>query len=238
MVLVSRCTQIDSSVRGSGVSFYSAPQPLFPRDAAWENRDRGGSLSTHPYPPHLTMALLLSPAGVLLLTRARVSDQVASSAWNSNISVSTADRIRLAGAALDVAIDRLSADGLFDDEPYGIAGNLYSQMAQFDIATNQTEYATALAQYLQLQENMDKNFSDPYRPFVCSQISPLTQTSWDDLYRRITCCPMDTQRQKHMPRTRTQSSFNTRTSLDGLVDDAQYHRLIWRLGKLRGRILR
>ncbi|KAF7358052.1 Glycoside hydrolase family 76 protein [Mycena venus] len=139
------------------------------------------------------MFLLLSLAIVLLLTRVYVSAQVASSAWNLNISTSTTDRVRLAGAALDVAIDRLSADGLFDDEPYGVAGNLFSQMAQFDIATNQTKYATALAQYLKLQENMDKNFSDPYdlaagkiagKNFtltkVCRNATMVGGTFWDD----------------------------------------------------------
>ncbi|KAJ7488252.1 hypothetical protein FB451DRAFT_1362734 [Mycena latifolia] len=71
------------------------------------------------------------------------------------------------GAALDNAIDRLSADGQFDGktsalqslaavslrmlfqgEPWGTTGNLFSQMAEFDIATNQTKYENVLEQHI------------------------------------------------------------------------------------------
>ncbi|KAJ7488250.1 hypothetical protein FB451DRAFT_1226793, partial [Mycena latifolia] len=64
----------------------------------------------------------------------------------SNIATSTADRISLVAAALDTAIDRLGADGQLDGEPWGTTGNLFSQMAEFDIATNQTKYENVLVQ--------------------------------------------------------------------------------------------
>ncbi|KAJ7310806.1 hypothetical protein DFH08DRAFT_1087998 [Mycena albidolilacea] len=108
-------------------------------------------------------------SGVLLLTVGPVASQVAPLSWNSTISISTEERVRLAGAALDVAIDKLSADGLFDDEGYGITGNLYSQMVDFDIATNQTKYQNVLEQYFQLQETKRANFSDPYQTFTQCQ---------------------------------------------------------------------
>ncbi|KAJ7351410.1 hypothetical protein DFH08DRAFT_957722 [Mycena albidolilacea] len=84
------------------------------------------------------MALFLSLVG-LLLRVGQVASQLDSPSWNSTMTTSPTEIVRLAGAALDVAVNRLDADGLFDDAGYGIAGNLYSQMAEFDIATNQTK---------------------------------------------------------------------------------------------------
>ncbi|KAJ7890200.1 hypothetical protein B0H14DRAFT_2561472 [Mycena olivaceomarginata] len=80
---------------------------------------------------------------------------------NSTITTSTAERIRLAGAAIDVAIDKLDAEGQFDAKAYGVTGNLYSQMAQFDIAADQTKYMDKLEQFLLFQERMNNNFSNP-----------------------------------------------------------------------------
>ncbi|KAJ6457599.1 hypothetical protein C8R45DRAFT_943059 [Mycena sanguinolenta] len=107
------------------------------------------------------MALL-----VVLFHALRVASQVASPSWNSTLIASSAERVTLAGTALDVAIDRLSPDGLFDDSDgqaaFGLAGYLYSQMADFDIATNQTKYQTILENKFQLVEPLRTNFSDPY----------------------------------------------------------------------------
>ncbi|KAF7368651.1 Glycoside hydrolase family 76 protein [Mycena venus] len=126
----------------------------------------------------------------VLLTIGPVASQVAPLSWNSTISISVEERVRLAGAALDVAIEKLSADGLFDDEGYGITGNLYSQMVEFDIATNQTKYQNVLEQYFQLQETKRANFSDPYvsHPFIQSQHLALIQVTIDQLRRRIMGC--------------------------------------------------
>ncbi|KAJ7652819.1 hypothetical protein DFH06DRAFT_1330913 [Mycena polygramma] len=100
-------------------------------------------------------------AGLLLMT-VPVASQVASPSWRKpNITTSMADRISRAGAALDVAIDRLSTDGLFDTEASGTAGNLYSQMAQFDIYTNQTKYQNTLQQSLTTVQKSRANFTDP-----------------------------------------------------------------------------
>ncbi|KAJ7798542.1 hypothetical protein B0H14DRAFT_2617804 [Mycena olivaceomarginata] len=106
------------------------------------------------------MALFLSLVG-LLLRVGQVASQLDSQSWNSTMTTPPTEIVRLAGAALDAAVNRLDADGLFDDAGYGIAGNLYSQMAEFDIATNQTKYQSMLRQYLQLQEIKSANFSNP-----------------------------------------------------------------------------
>ncbi|KAJ6536171.1 hypothetical protein B0H19DRAFT_1182925 [Mycena capillaripes] len=141
----------------------------------------------------------------VLLTVGLVASQVAPLSWNSTILISTEERVRLAGAALDLAIEKLNADGLFDDEGYGITGNLYSQMAEFDIATNQTKYQNVLEQYFQLQETKDANFSDPYvsHPFIQSQHLALIQITIDQLSRRIMGWRTDTLQSGHMQRTRT-----------------------------------
>ncbi|KAJ7827744.1 hypothetical protein B0H13DRAFT_1917494 [Mycena leptocephala] len=118
-----------------------------------------------PHSGHSPMILFFSLVGVVLLLRVQsVTSQVAPSSWNLTLTTSTAERIRLAGAALDTAIDRLGADGLFDDEAYVTAGHLYSFMAEFDIATNQTKYQSMLEKYWQLPQTMNaiSNSSDPY----------------------------------------------------------------------------
>jgi hypothetical protein len=45
-------------------------------------------------------------------------------------------------------------------DSYGLAGILYSQMAQFDIATNQNKYGDDLAQYFLLAST---TLSDQYQ---------------------------------------------------------------------------
>ncbi|KAF7333678.1 Glycoside hydrolase family 76 protein [Mycena sanguinolenta] len=102
---------------------------------------------------------------VILFQVLRVACQVAFPSWNLTLTASSVERVSLAGAALDVTIDRLSPDGLFDAEgaaALGLAGNLYSQMVEFDIATNQTKYQSILEEYFQLVEPLRTNFSDTY----------------------------------------------------------------------------
>ncbi|KAJ7488247.1 hypothetical protein FB451DRAFT_1226783 [Mycena latifolia] len=93
------------------------------------------------------MFLALPVVGILFLPTLRVAAQAQSPLWRKpNITTSTEDRVSLVAAALDNAIDRLGADGQFDGEPWGTTGNLFSQMAEFDIATNQTKYENVLVQ--------------------------------------------------------------------------------------------
>ncbi|KAJ7777676.1 hypothetical protein DFH07DRAFT_936690 [Mycena maculata] len=95
-----------------------------------------------------------------------VAAQVPSPSWRkSDITTSAVDRVNLTGTALDVAIGRLNGEGLFNGEATGIAGYLYSQMAEFDIITNQTKYETTLEQYLDLIQQTHANFSDPTYTF-------------------------------------------------------------------------
>ncbi|KAJ6457598.1 hypothetical protein C8R45DRAFT_1110370 [Mycena sanguinolenta] len=103
------------------------------------------------------MALL-----VVLVHALAVASQVASPSWNSTLTTPSAERVTLAGAALDVAADRLNPDGLFDAEAFGIAGYLYSQMADFDIATDQTKYESILEKSFQLVDTPGTNFSNTY----------------------------------------------------------------------------
>ncbi|KAJ7117083.1 hypothetical protein C8R44DRAFT_627232, partial [Mycena epipterygia] len=76
-----------------------------------------------------------------------------------NITTSPADRVNLANAALQQAIGELSTGAQFNDG-YGVAGNLYSQMAEFDLATNQSTYEDTLEQYFLLAQENRANFSD------------------------------------------------------------------------------
>ncbi|KAJ6580480.1 hypothetical protein DFH09DRAFT_1360556 [Mycena vulgaris] len=107
------------------------------------------------------MVTFLPFVGVLLLTALRGATQVASPSWRkSNITTLRAERVRLASAALDTALDRLDADGLFPADPFGITGNLYSQLALSDLATNQTKYESALDQYFKIVVTTAANFSN------------------------------------------------------------------------------
>ncbi|KAJ7769010.1 hypothetical protein B0H16DRAFT_1518905 [Mycena metata] len=79
--------------------------------------------------------------------------QQASSFWRKpNVTVSRTDRVSLAEAALQKAITFLDTTAQFSDaaDTYGTAGVLYSQLAEFDLATNQTKYADTLEQYFSL----------------------------------------------------------------------------------------
>ncbi|KAJ7796986.1 hypothetical protein B0H14DRAFT_3143605, partial [Mycena olivaceomarginata] len=80
--------------------------------------------------------------------------QQASSLWRKpNVTMSRADRVSVAEAALEKAITFLdTSNALFPDpgDSYGVSGAFYSQLAEFDLATNQTKYADTLQQYFSL----------------------------------------------------------------------------------------
>ncbi|KAJ6473979.1 hypothetical protein C8R47DRAFT_1221239 [Mycena vitilis] len=91
-----------------------------------------------------------------------VAGQQPSALWRKpNITTSRADCLALAGAAIGKAIGNLGTDGQFAGEDYIVAGNLYYQMAEFDVASNGTQYRDTLKQYFTLAaQNNHANFSD------------------------------------------------------------------------------
>ncbi|KAJ7167974.1 hypothetical protein C8R46DRAFT_259020 [Mycena filopes] len=95
--------------------------------------------------------------------------------------MSPADRINVAEAALEKAISMLGPDAQFDGQTLGYTAQLYSQMAQFDIATNQTKYADTLRQYF-LKAPRAINFSDEFVSSVVLRcIAFLADTGWPQL---------------------------------------------------------
>ncbi|KAJ7468986.1 hypothetical protein FB451DRAFT_1255438 [Mycena latifolia] len=107
------------------------------------------------------MVLSTPFAILLLLAPLRGAAQVASPSWRKpNITTSATERVSLADAALQLAITSLNSGAQFNGESYGIAGALYSQMAEFDLATNQTKYEKYLEQYFPLAQQTRANFSD------------------------------------------------------------------------------
>ncbi|KAJ7626999.1 hypothetical protein FB45DRAFT_1059860 [Roridomyces roridus] len=106
----------------------------------------------------LSLAALLWP----LLEIPRAGAQVVPSSWRMpNITTSPVDRVSLAGAAIDKAVGNLTSSGQFDGQPYGVAGSLYQYMAEFDLATAQKKYQTALTQYFPMAQAGNRgNFSD------------------------------------------------------------------------------
>ncbi|KAJ6489400.1 hypothetical protein DFH09DRAFT_1105426 [Mycena vulgaris] len=104
--------------------------------------------------------ILLLPFGFVLLEVLSVASQVIPSSWNSTFTTSNAERVNIARAALDVAIAQLGTDGLLDADEFGVTGILYSQMAEFDIATNHTNNYKTLKQYFGIVESARQNFTD------------------------------------------------------------------------------
>ncbi|KAL0566314.1 hypothetical protein V5O48_015698, partial [Marasmius crinis-equi] len=68
----------------------------------------------------------------------------------ANLTTSTSDRISTARGALEKAISMLSVTGQFEGSPFWPPGALFSQMADFDITTNQTIYKDSVLKYLPL----------------------------------------------------------------------------------------
>ncbi|KAJ6470440.1 hypothetical protein C8R45DRAFT_1015639 [Mycena sanguinolenta] len=98
---------------------------------------------------------------VLLVAPTPSTAQLASSSWRKpNITTSLADRVSIAGAAIDKAASMLGNDSQFDGLAWGVAGYFYSEMADFDIATNQTKYENTLKQYFLQASQIRPNFSD------------------------------------------------------------------------------
>ncbi|KAJ6537839.1 hypothetical protein B0H19DRAFT_1270238 [Mycena capillaripes] len=164
------------ATRSQILSGESPPSGIF--DPASKRIKGIASCRKMPSIGHSSMVLLIFLASVVLLNVPCVASQVTPTFWNTTVAISRAERTRLAGAALDTAIDRVSADGLFDGEAFGVAGNLYSQMAQFDLDTNQTKYRNTLEQYLSIVQKARTNFSDLYSKFFDSSRWIIAQTNY------------------------------------------------------------
>ncbi|KAJ7237417.1 hypothetical protein C8J57DRAFT_1375574, partial [Mycena rebaudengoi] len=105
----------------------------------------------------------------LALFQSCIAAQLASPNWRKpTITASPADRVSVVSAALEKAIGRLSPDGQFADQPYDVAGRLYSQMAEFDLATGQKKYQETLAKNLQLTLSAHSNFSNDLLHYALS----------------------------------------------------------------------
>ncbi|KAG7092032.1 hypothetical protein E1B28_008413 [Marasmius oreades] len=77
------------------------------------------------------------------------------------ITSSVQDRTRLALAALEQSVRKLSSDGQFVPKYYYQCGLLYSQMAEFDRISNQKLYKDKLLSFLQSREN-ERERLNPY----------------------------------------------------------------------------
>ncbi|KAJ7859919.1 hypothetical protein B0H13DRAFT_1901225 [Mycena leptocephala] len=125
------------------------------------------------------MSFLL--AFILYCTLYSASAQLVPQPWRQpNITASVAQRVDVARNALNEAIDNLGSDAQFDGKSLldvspivsdlvtaltevgqisWSAGSLYAQMAEFDIATNQTTYEENLKTYFELVQARHANFS-------------------------------------------------------------------------------
>ncbi|KAJ7054563.1 hypothetical protein C8F01DRAFT_1088706 [Mycena amicta] len=83
------------------------------------------------------------------------------SSWRRpSINTALSERIRLAGAAAEIAVAQLGAASVGD---YYGAGVFYELLANYDIASNGTSFKSALSEYFPLAEQLQnrQNFSDP-----------------------------------------------------------------------------
>ncbi|KAJ7276770.1 hypothetical protein C8J57DRAFT_1714017 [Mycena rebaudengoi] len=116
------------------------------------------------------ISFLLAPIFWLILAQLGVGAQLVPPTWRKpNITTSAADRIRIAGAAVEQSLGNIGADGDFTDDQHGDhatdgldgASPFYGQMAEFDIATGQRRYEDTIQKYLaRTQETARFNFSD------------------------------------------------------------------------------
>ncbi|KAK7439987.1 hypothetical protein VKT23_017240 [Stygiomarasmius scandens] len=92
----------------------------------------------------------------LVLNGASSQTFIPSSSWRKpNIITSPSERVDIARAALELAISHLNiSDAQFDGRPFGVAGILYAQMAEFDLLTNQTKYQSDLKNYFSMAEKV------------------------------------------------------------------------------------
>ncbi|KAF7365880.1 Glycoside hydrolase family 76 protein [Mycena venus] len=88
----------------------------------------------------LMLPLLSLVVSFQLLVLCRGGQLVSSSWRRPNVTISLEDRINIAGMAIETAMSKLGPDAQFDGHPSRHAGHLYSQMAKFDIVSNQTKY--------------------------------------------------------------------------------------------------
>ncbi|KAJ7074694.1 hypothetical protein C8F01DRAFT_1101500 [Mycena amicta] len=96
--------------------------------------------------PLPSLLLVLGVLRIVLVS----ADQVSSSWRQPNITTSVADRISIAKGAIDEAISQIdTSTGQFPDagDTYGSAGALFSQLAEFDLATNQSAYQDTLLNF-------------------------------------------------------------------------------------------
>ncbi|KAJ7124303.1 hypothetical protein C8R44DRAFT_875357 [Mycena epipterygia] len=100
------------------------------------------------------MFLFLGFAVSLAFSIPHVVAQQTPLSWRKpNITSSFPDRVSIAGAAIEKAVAFIdSTTAQFPGESYGVAGTFYSQLAEFDAATNQTKYGDTLQQYFLLAE--------------------------------------------------------------------------------------
>ncbi|KAF7341002.1 Glycoside hydrolase family 76 protein [Mycena sanguinolenta] len=104
--------------------------------------------------------MILSPTLIFFLFLCPllfVASQEPSPSWSQwNITASRTNRISLAQAAIQEAISQLNHSTAQYADPadnYRLAGHIFSQLAEFDSATNQTQFAQDLQQYFNLSQN-------------------------------------------------------------------------------------
>ncbi|KIK54172.1 hypothetical protein GYMLUDRAFT_177781, partial [Collybiopsis luxurians FD-317 M1] len=82
-----------------------------------------------------------------------------------NITNSLSDRVQIAAAAIGKAMSMFNTSaGLFSDPTisFGTSGDFYSQLAEFDLATNDTTYQNIVQSYFPLAEAARPGLSDEF----------------------------------------------------------------------------
>ncbi|KAJ7493806.1 hypothetical protein FB451DRAFT_1491225 [Mycena latifolia] len=97
------------------------------------------------------MLLVLAFSVLLALHALHAEAQQASLSWRKpTLATSREGRINITGAGLQTTVSLLDSTAQFLGESYGVAGSFYSQLAEFDFATNETTYRDTLLQYFRL----------------------------------------------------------------------------------------
>ncbi|KAJ7351409.1 hypothetical protein DFH08DRAFT_1078428 [Mycena albidolilacea] len=114
----------------------------------------------------LSIFVFFSESNAAPALRARSS--ISESSWRKpNVTQSLADLVDIASAALTKAVDGVNTLNQFDGmslpvsgQTYEFVATLYTEMAQFDMITNQTRYEDVLQQSFSRTQQTRPNFAD------------------------------------------------------------------------------
>ncbi|KAJ7573694.1 hypothetical protein C8J56DRAFT_1173436 [Mycena floridula] len=110
---------------------------------------------------HRKIAILLLLLGAPLFLASAQSFTSPSSWREPDVVTAPADRVSLAKAAIDESVSRINTTtAQYDGTAFGTTGLVFSQMAEFDLVTNQSTYKDQLKGFFKTVDGTKPSFAD------------------------------------------------------------------------------